>query len=1267
MENKVEIKNLCPMVAMISAGKTSILKVIFDIDFLEATAGIGTKFVNIIRYNSDVGKNPKFYHLILKDVGNGDYEFYKDPDFKEVVGKENIKKENINLNAEFKNMKDVPYEKLFYMIEVGESNFIEDKEYLKNYDLVDIPGVNEYNPDDEIKDKPIEKPIENKSEDMPPPPFDLEDDDNDNEKSKKKEKENLKIYDTMEDEMLTFDPNKEKSYLTEIFRIIKNKMNNGIIVFSVDNYQHAENYRIIAKLQKVINKPIENFLILLNKIDKSENRDYDLNTLNNKMMKYFPSAQVFNPTKNLIVPCSKIQLENESKMDKSFKHLLYFHFLNFLMSSRYNSSGTPTTSGFSFIDFLKKVLPNKNISKKDLSQKINKILQDSNLSKILKEITEIISFLKSQHQDDNLNLGIRDDDFKEDEIKKIEENLQTEEGEEDQEEGEKEDSNIDDLEGNAIILYYYSEFKSKKGIPPRSMDTQNIMNYFTMENMLNNQEEEDTKINEENKKKMEEEKTLNNKIDDISKRMMEFYKEYEKEGVKQNNLNKLRTYINSSVGILKTSKLLYIPMLGVSNAGKSTILNGIIGCRILPAQKNECTKKGILIKHWDKEFPVIRKTRFKNEKMGSDDIYYFEPEEKIITKGIDNIHRVLEGTNGEFSGKEEDFFYEIDINIKFVNDLKIDDSLKEKICFIDLPGFGTNNEFEKKGVYSHLMKSCNIFLFIVFNLKIRETDNKKMLDELYNKMSEYRAIPAQAFIKKCLFIINCDKDQPISENSLNQAKKDIISVVDGLNESIFNDLNVCFFNAKYYENYIFKLLYYKSAKKLINYEFKEYQKLQQKKWQGLVDKIKGGTFNKFLKEQLKDNIGNDITEKFNEKNINPNEEIKNDIKEIVNSKKWKFNNKDLELIVKYITFGKENISNSNLLSKSNIDVFIKELLISINKAKIKEDEEINLNLKQCFKILDNVFEVDPNTKFGPCKDAPIAKVVKPHVQEDLNTMKNEIEKLLNLIKEQFTDNDIVKILTSCSQDISASLASQKSKIKDRLKNKKWDSIQKEFEETFKKETSKLKNELLSALETSSTNIKNYLEQCYDNLDKFYSQKIERKDLLYKDYISNCFGGDNDIDKTINQLIDDIISGSRHATDRNKCEGLFSWLGAKIFNDNYLNKVIDYMINTSIPKIKNFSEKIKKEVEKFKNDIIDEITSSKERVIEELEQKKEEEEIEINLINASNEEEKRKWEEEKRKLEEDKRKWEQLCKKYRILRDEITGLRLSKNCETPENN
>ena len=565
------------------------------------------------------------------------------------------------------------------------------------------------------------------------------------------------------------------------------------------------------------------------------------------------------------------------------------------------------------------------------------------------------------------------------------------------------------------------------------------------------------------------------------------------------------------------------------------------------------------------------------------------------------------------------------------------------------------------------MKSCNIFLFVVFNLKIRESDNKKMLDELYHQMSIYRGIPAQAFIKKCLFIINFDKNQDTSDKSLNQAKNDIISVVDGLNELIFKDLNVSFFNAKFYENYIFKLKYYESAEKLINYESREYKKMTQKRWSGLIDMVKGGTFSKYLKDQLKDNIGNDVKEKFNEKTVKPNENIENELKTLNNIQKLKLSEKDIKLISKYITFGKENISKSNLLPDSKIDSFATQLLISNNRDKIKEDEEINYNLKKCFKILDDIFEVDPNTKFGSCKDAPIAKVVKPHIQEDLNKMKYEIESLLNTIHTEFSNNDIAKKLDKCSENIENSLKDQKSNIKNSLLKKNWKDIQKNFEETFKKETTNLETELLSNLNSLSDIIQKYLDQCYNHLDNFYSKPIERKSLLFKNYISNCLGEENNIEKTIKQVIDDIINGSRTSTNYNEKDGIFNWLGSKLFDDSYLNKIIDYMIQNSIPRIKKFSDEIKTHADKFKKSIIDEITSSKNRVVQELKDKKKKEELEIKSINAKNEKERQKWEEEKAKLEEEKKKWEQLCKKYRILRDEITSLRLTKEFETEGKN
>ena len=862
-----------------------------------------------------------------------------------------------------------------------------------------------------------------------------------------------------------------------------------------------------------------------------------------------------------------------------------------------------------------------------------------------------------------MNLGIRDDEFEEAKIKSIiEDKLQSEEDneEDNEEENEEEDGfNINEQDNVLFILFLYNDFK--KQIPPQSKITQTIKRYFTMQNMNNNKKKMDLleitkKLSQEDQKTL----TLSQKIDSISERLKEFYEKYKKENIRSQNLPKLKESIDSSIKILKTSNYSYIPMLGLSNAGKSTILNGLVGCSILPAHKNECTKKGILIKHWENDYPVIRKTKFKKDKLGDEIMYYFKPEENIIAIGLDDIHRVLEGTNGEFTDNTEDYFYEIDINIKFVRESILDENIKNKICFIDLPGFGTNNAFEQNEIYSQLIKSCNIFLFIVFNLKIKENDNIKMLDNLIEKMSSFRGITSKSFVDKCLFIVNCDKDQKINEKSEEQAKLDIQSILSKDAKNSKNNLplniKVCFFNAKYYENYIQKLLYYSSAFSLIDKEYQVYLDSQEKFWRGLLNLFKNVKFNIYLKSILEDNLKNDIKKSFN-KDIKAKEEIVKEVKDIIKYNSLKFSEKDINLISKYITFGSENINESTLLTESNIKVFRTTLLSSIERAKNAEEKEINSNLKICLKILDDVFEVPPNTKFGPCKKAPIAKVVKPHIEEDLNNMTTQVDKLLKSINNEFANHNIISLFDNYLSKINSTLYKKKNSISKNLESKNYEKVQEDFEDAFKNKSEDFKSQLISNFEESTKNINKYYNKCYDILDKFYSEKCQRECDLFKDYISNKLGGDNDIEETMEQLVDDIIKSSKSVNDWEERKSFFGWVYSKFSDEEYLTNIINFIIDKISYKFKSFRNEIDELIYKYKTKLNREIKSSKDRVVEELEEKKEEEQLEINRVNAKNEEERKKWEEEKRILEEKKKKWEELCKKYRSLRDEITSLRL----------
>ena len=122
---EIEQRKIVPIAAKISAGKSSLLNVIYNIDFLECKAGIGTKFVNILRYNPNI-EEPCFYHLKLEKKKGGGYIFKRDKDYEIKFGKKAIIEENKNVNQILAASPGYNYEDLFYITELNETGFIKD-------------------------------------------------------------------------------------------------------------------------------------------------------------------------------------------------------------------------------------------------------------------------------------------------------------------------------------------------------------------------------------------------------------------------------------------------------------------------------------------------------------------------------------------------------------------------------------------------------------------------------------------------------------------------------------------------------------------------------------------------------------------------------------------------------------------------------------------------------------------------------------------------------------------------------------------------------------------------------------------------------------------------------------------------------------------------------------------------------------------------------------------------------------------------------------
>ena len=410
----------------------------------------------------------------------------------------------------------------------------------------------------------------------------------------------------------------KKEMITQIFNIIKNKINKGIFVFSLDNYLLTGNNVIIENLKLALNKPIENFLLL----DKSENIEKDLDALNQKLVEECPN-DVLNITRNTIIPCSAFQLENELKMEKEFTNLLYYHYINYTMDSKkYNN----------FIDYLKNFLSNylrkevENIESEEFERNLKSIRDDEEL----KKIQYIIKRIKNNHDTIKYNLRFDERDFTEENIQNCIDNL------DDLNEDEDGLINLPDQTNSIIIiLYYYYLYKNKKIKLFKSHETKTILEYFTLQNTNNKSKNIDiqTKL-----KEIKNEDILNQKSNNIETKLNEFFDIYKNGGLYLNHKEVIKNSLDIIKTKLKSSEYFYIPLLGASKSGKSTILNDIIGYELLPINKG--TKKGMLIVHWDYDFPIIRKAKLICEKTENNkDNYYFKLNNDIIAEGDNNVKK----------------------------------------------------------------------------------------------------------------------------------------------------------------------------------------------------------------------------------------------------------------------------------------------------------------------------------------------------------------------------------------------------------------------------------------------------------------------------------------------------------------------------------------------------------------------------------------------------------------------------------------------------
>ena len=1116
------------VVGMISSGKSTFLNSLLGITYLEANDNITTKLVTIIRYNEEL-KEPKFYHLKViskstekseneknlkenptvesnKELENNnnnkineikeniDNNYYFIKDGEEYIGANEIIKKISDINKTEASAEEPKYENLFYMLETNITN-IKNKEFLKTHDFYDIPGLNEYILSDKKKE-------EKKGNDK-----------NNNDNNKR----NQNIEQSNED----------MRYIKGIFQYIKNKIEREIFVLNAETYYKPQNLQIITEIKKYLNINFTDNLIILNKIDISNDRQKTIADCKQFFINNIDS-QVFNINYNVFAPLNSIQFKNELLMRDNYEYY-YLYYLNKYKEKYVNIKEEEENKIkiISFVEFIANEITSHIIKKEKKAEYLKTLANDVDNDK-LKIIKKVYEDIKSK-SNTIINYGINFDEPNEDE------------------------DDDDDDEDNSIIYIkaFYKTFEDKTNIPNYSEDVQRILDYFN--NFKDKVENLETPPLAGNTEESPDKKAIHI-LKDIFKKLQK----YVRKGDEGNIITDLNTNLSMMEKFILNHRKIYIPFIGVSSAGKSTIINCIVGYKLFPEALNECTTRGIIIEYSD----VVE---LYETEIDSTRNYYVFSEKNRVAEGYKDVRDYLESLNYRYGNSESKYFYIVKTTIKSFDDFKFEDELKRRILLIDLPGSDTkDNKFNEaaeneRSVYEKLLSISSSFIYINKGRAIKSQENQIILKNLYTKIQDSSKLGSEDYLKASFFVINMFSQLTENEMDINAIKEDLSTILfDKPDKS--KDINSSIFNAKNFYDYLKNSVLLQDHEALINEFFKDFCK------EDGISLSSSGNFPKFCLRKLKNKIKDFDLKVVSSEKCTPEftENIMSFMKDKLKFLNESIGSNDKKTITQlanifYYLENEINLEDMNVYKNSHCEGFLQILKKQIEFSKEYKDEDYKIKLKSILNYFDTFFS--KNIK----KDEN-----ESNTKKDFKEKREDLKKRLQNIFKDFT---VKNLFPKIKEDIRSKFKDDNTK--DYIKK---DKKPEEIMENVKKDMNILLDDFTKRLNSNvdelNKNIQKLLEEI-KNMTMFYNQGDIKNNEEFQNNFERLFNSGKDL-KILESKKDGFISSFLNTIQGilNFFSGLFKKKEQKIKEDiiNLRTKIL----NDLQQKQRNFYLKFKDE-------------------------------------------------------------------------------------------
>ena len=987
----------------------------------------------------------------------------------------------------------------------------------------------------------------------------------------------------------------ESNYFDEIFTLFTLKdIFFEIIICDAEKVNPQNINDIFKKLESLKCLKKENNLYILNKIDKVQNKEGIVEKFQQVFYKLFQDDKnqiniEINIYRNQFLPFNSLLYKAEINFNQDFYYfLLVFLFL-------YVEDNTKEES---FIDFIGEkfgvVMKQNNITEDFIDEK-KENLSDEDLKIIKESIYKLRDIIPQVKQESGFSLGIpvEDDDesLLNDEIKK------------------------------AYIFYQnklYKNFKYSeyyKNLPKK-----------VNEIIQNHSDLGCPPISPQNPKQ-------NNKDDDILNEITIFLKD---------KLKNQFEHTSKEFQILKENiygKKIRITFIGNISSGKSTVLNCIIGENLLPIKEEECTYRGIIIKHKDINNYLLYKTEkiiIGKDTGGSKRYHNFIEKGEPYCVGIENINSYLKTKNSDKDIKSTDAFLIIQGRLKIFDFIKLDNKLINSIEFIDLPGLNNNidNDFIKQGFYKEIMEFSNSCLYVNEPGSYQDGNNvTQILTNIDNDINHLSLKIRNEFFNTCLFLINKSDLIPKEEHRKEIQNYLTQRIKNRFNKYSINNINFSFFSGKFFFQYLDN---YKTYVELLELEplvilynlFEEYSN----SWFSF-------DFKKFIIKKI-DKIGDQMKIKMNIKLDVPKnfkDKIAQAFLQLNKAYGFKVIKDDTEVIkklyslyyqIKYNDFSKTNYSR---LFFNNL----KDIIIKIDELQRKNFKE---TVKDFFNFLDDLFlrkiSVENEQQLAENKNRYLLLKdnIVPKIDILLLNKTNKLKEIIKKAKEASIElideeiNNAKERLSAADNDLEKAIETLEGKIKNKVNEMKTncENEVKTIGEEIEKETNETINAYYNSKDMSSSKIE--------------TEKAKSKNMIIS-LISGTLGG---VASGLGlyaggaAIAGGVVAGTVSATAITSFIGSFfgpiGLIGGLVIGGAIVG-LVSYFRKTS---------KYKEALEQTKSKIESSFKNNEECIIKDFEIFSQDLKIDLD----------KKIEILHKKIEFDREEWEQIKKEYYLMKDKI---------------